>query len=109
MWLGGTELIRRKLGKDAHAMTINLLLNSEGKKMGKTESGAVWLDAEKTSPYDFFQYWRNVSDEDVIKCLKMFLLPDIRLSSECTCYKQIFWKLFFPFLIINSSSKRSFA
>ena len=69
--LGGTELIRRKLGKDAHAMTINLLLNSEGKKMGKTESGAVWLDAEKTSPYDFFQYWRNVSDEDVIKCLKM--------------------------------------
>ncbi|MBO5030618.1 MAG: tyrosine--tRNA ligase [Lachnospiraceae bacterium] len=69
--LGGTELIRRKLGKDAYAMTINLLLNSEGKKMGKTESGAVWLDAEKTSPYDFFQYWRNVSDADVIKCLKM--------------------------------------
>lgn len=69
--LGGTELIRRKLGKDAHAMTINLLLNSEGKKMGKTESGAVWLDAEKTSPYEFFQYWRNVSDTDVIKCLKM--------------------------------------
>ncbi len=69
--LGGTELIRRKLGKDAHAMTINLLLNSEGKKMGKTESGAVWLDPEKTSPYEFFQYWRNVSDADVIKCLKM--------------------------------------
>ncbi len=69
--LGGTELIRRKLGKDAYAMTINLLLNSEGKKMGKTESGAVWLDAEKTSPYEFFQYWRNVSDADVIKCLKM--------------------------------------
>lgn len=69
--LGGTELIRRKLGKDAHAMTINLLLNSEGKKMGKTESGAVWLDAQKTSPYEFFQYWRNVSDADVIKCLKM--------------------------------------
>ena len=69
--LGGTELIRRKLGKDAYAMTINLLLNSEGKKMGKTEKGAVWLDAEKTSPFDFFQYWRNVSDEDVIKCLKM--------------------------------------
>jgi len=69
--LGGTELIRRKLGKDAYAMTINLLLNSEGKKMGKTESGAVWLDAEKTSPYEFFQYWRNVSDTDVIKCLKM--------------------------------------
>ena len=69
--LGGTELIRRKLGKDAYAMTINLLLNSEGKKMGKTESGAVWLDPEKTSPYDFYQYWRNVSDADVIKCIKM--------------------------------------
>ena len=69
--LGGTELIRKKLGKDAHAMTITLLLNSEGKKMGKTEKGAVWLDAEKTSPYDFFQYWRNVADADVIKCLKM--------------------------------------
>ena len=69
--LGGTELIRRKLGKDAYAMTINLLLNSEGKKMGKTESGAVWLDPEKTSPYEFFQYWRNVADADVIKCLKM--------------------------------------
>ena len=69
--LGGTELIRRKLGKDAYAMTINLLLNSEGKKMGKTESGAVWLDAEKTSPYDFYQYWRNVADADVIHCIKM--------------------------------------
>ncbi len=69
--LGGTELIRRKLGKDAYAMTINLLLNSEGKKMGKTQSGAVWLDPEKTSPYDFYQYWRNVDDADVIKCLKM--------------------------------------
>ncbi len=69
--LGGTELIRRKLGKDAYAMTINLLLNSEGKKMGKTESGAVWLDANKTSPYEFYQYWRNVADADVIKCLKM--------------------------------------
>ena len=69
--LAGTELIRRKLGKDAHAMTINLLLNSEGKKMGKTQSGAVWLSAEKTSPYDFYQYWRNVDDGDVIKCLKM--------------------------------------
>ena len=69
--LGGTELIRKKLGKDAHAMTITLLLNSEGKKMGKTEKGAVWLDAEKTSPYEFFQYWRNVNDADVIKCLKM--------------------------------------
>lgn len=69
--LGGTELIRRKLGKNAYAMTINLLLNSEGKKMGKTQSGAVWLDPEKTSPYDFYQYWRNVDDADVIKCLKM--------------------------------------
>ncbi|MFQ9115733.1 tyrosine--tRNA ligase [uncultured Eubacterium sp.] len=69
--LGGTELIRRKLGKDASAMTINLLLNSEGKKMGKTVSGAVWLDPEKTSPYEFYQYWRNVDDADVIKCLKM--------------------------------------
>ena len=69
--LGGTELIRRKLGKDAYAMTINLLLNSEGKKMGKTESGAVWLDAKKTSPYEFYQYWRNGADADVIKCIKM--------------------------------------
>ena len=69
--LGGTELIRRKLGKDAHAMTITLLLNSEGKKMGKTQSGAVWLDPEKTSPFDFYQYWRNVDDADVIKCIKM--------------------------------------
>ena len=69
--LGGTELIRRKLGKDAYAMTINLLLNSEGKKMGKTQSGVVWLDPEKTSPFDFFQYWRNVSDSDVLKCIRM--------------------------------------
>ena len=69
--LGGTELIRKKLGKDAYAMTITLLLNSEGKKMGKTQSGAVWLDPEKTSPYDFYQYWRNVADADVMKCLKM--------------------------------------
>ena len=69
--LGGTELIRRKLGKDAYAMTINLLLNSEGKKMGKTQSGAVWLDPNKTSPFEFFQYWRNVGDSDVIKCLRM--------------------------------------
>ena len=69
--LGGTELIRRKLGKDAYAMTINLLLNSEGKKMGKTQKGAVWLDADKTSPFDFYQYWRNVDDADVVKCLKM--------------------------------------
>ncbi len=69
--LGGTELIRKKLGKDAYAMTITLLLNSEGKKMGKTEKGAVWLDPDKTSPYDFYQYWRNVGDSDVIKCIKM--------------------------------------
>ena len=69
--LGGTELIRKKLGKDAYAMTITLLLNSEGKKMGKTQKGAVWLDANKTTPYEFFQYWRNVDDADVIKCLKM--------------------------------------
>ena len=69
--LGGTELIRRKLGKDAHAMTITLLLNSEGNKMGKTAKGAVWLDPEKTSPYEFYQYWRNVADADVLKCLRM--------------------------------------
>ena len=69
--LGGTELIRRKLGKDAYAMTINLLLTSEGKKMGKTQKGALWLDAEKTSPYEFYQYWRNIDDADVIKCIKM--------------------------------------
>ena len=69
--LGGTELIRRKLGKDAHAMTITLLLNSEGKKMGKTASGAVWLDPNKTTPFDFYQYWRNVGDEDVLKCIRM--------------------------------------
>lgn len=69
--LGGTELIRRKLGKDAYAMTITLLLNSEGKKMGKTEKGAVWLDPEKTTPFEFFQYWRNVADADVLKCIKM--------------------------------------
>ena len=75
--LGGTELIRRKLGKDAYAMTITLLLNSEGKKMGKTEKGAVWLDPAKTSPYDFFQYWRNVADADVIKCLKMLTFVPI--------------------------------
>ena len=74
--LGGTELIRRKLGKDAHAMTITLLLNSEGKKMGKTQSGAVWLDPNKTSPFEFYQYWRNIDDADVINCLrKMTFLP----------------------------------
>ncbi len=80
--LGGTELIRKKLGKDAHAMTINLLLNSEGQKMGKTVGGAVWLDAEKTSPYDFFQYWRNVGDNDVIKCLKMLTFIPIEEIEE---------------------------
>ncbi len=80
--LGGTELIRKKLGKDAHAMTITLLLNSEGKKMGKTEKGAVWLDAQKTSPYDFFQYWRNVGDADVIKCLKMLTFVPVEEIEE---------------------------
>ena len=80
--LGGTELIRRKLGKDAYAMTITLLLNSEGKKMGKTENGAVWLDAEKTSPYDFFQYWRNVGDADVIKCMKMLTFMSLDEIAE---------------------------
>lgn len=80
--LGGTELIRRKLGKDAYAMTITLLLNSEGKKMGKTEKGAVWLDPEKTSPYEFFQYWRNVADADVIKCLKMLTFVPVEQIEE---------------------------
>jgi tyrosyl-tRNA synthetase len=80
--LGGTELIRKKLGKDAHAMTITLLLNSEGKKMGKTAAGAVWLDPEKTSPYDFYQYWRNVGDDDVLKCIKMLtFLPLEEISA----------------------------
>lgn len=80
--LGGTELIRKKLGKDAYAMTITLLLNSEGKKMGKTEKGAVWLDPEKTSPYEFYQYWRNVGDADVIKCLKMLTFIPIEEIEE---------------------------
>ncbi|MBQ9209361.1 MAG: tyrosine--tRNA ligase [Oscillospiraceae bacterium] len=80
--LSGTELIRKKLGKDAHAMTITLLTNSEGKKMGKTEKGAVWLDPEKTSPYDFFQYWRNVGDGDVIKCLKLLTFIPIEEIEE---------------------------
>ena len=80
--LGGTELIRRKLGKDAYAMTINLLLNSEGKKMGKTESGAVWLDPNKTSPFDFYQYWRNVADADVLKCLRMLTFLPLEQISE---------------------------
>ena len=80
--LGGIELIRKKLGKDAYAMTITLLLNSEGKKMGKTEKGAVWLDPEKTSPYEFYQYWRNVGDADVIKCLKMLTFVPIEEIEE---------------------------
>ena len=80
--LGGTELIRKKLGKDTYAMTITLLLNSEGKKMGKTEKGAVWLDPEKTSPYEFYQYWRNVGDADVIKCLKMLTFVPIEEIEE---------------------------
>ena len=80
--LGGTELIRKKLGKDAHAMTITLLLNSEGKKMGKTQKGAVWLDPAKTSPYEFFQYWRNIDDADVIKCMKMLTFLPIEQIEE---------------------------
>ena len=80
--LGGTELIRSKLGKDAHAMTITLLLNSEGKKMGKTQSGAVWLDPEKTSPYEFYQYWRNVGDADVLKCLRMLTFLPLEQIDE---------------------------
>ncbi|MBO5340965.1 MAG: tyrosine--tRNA ligase [Oscillospiraceae bacterium] len=80
--LGGTELIRRKLGKDAHAMTITLLLNSEGKKMGKTAKGAVWLDPNKTSPYDFYQYWRNVGDGDVLKCLRMLTFLPLEQIDE---------------------------
>ncbi len=80
--LGGTELIRRKLGKDAYAMTITLLLNSEGKKMGKTQSGAVWLDPNKTSPFDFYQYWRNVDDADVLKCLRMLTFLPLEQIDE---------------------------
>jgi len=80
--LGGTELIRRKLGKNAYAMTITLLLNSEGKKMGKTQSGAVWLDPEKTSPFDFYQYWRNVGDADVLKCLRMLTFLPLEQINE---------------------------
>ena len=80
--LGGTELIRRKLGKDAYAMTITLLMNSEGKKMGKTANGAVWLDANKTSPFEFFQYWRNVSDRDVLKCIRMLTFLPLEQIEE---------------------------
>ena len=85
--LGGTELIRRKLGKDAHAMTITLLLNSEGKKMGKTQKGAVWLDPNKTTPFEFFQYWRNVSDADVIKCLKMLTFLPLEEIEKMESYE----------------------
>lgn len=85
--LGGTELIRRKLGKDAHAMTITLLLNSEGKKMGKTQKGAVWLDPNKTTPFEFFQYWRNVGDADVIKCLKMLTFLPLEQIEEMEKYE----------------------
>lgn len=95
--LGGTELIRRKLGKDAYAMTITLLLTSDGKKMGKTQGGAVWLDPEKTTPYDFYQYWRNVGDEDVLKCIRMLtFLPLEEIDamsgwegSQLNCAKEI--------------------
>ena len=85
--LGGTELIRRKLSKDAHAMTITLLLNSEGKKMGKTASGAVWLDPNKTSPYDFYQYWRNVEDADVLKCIRMLTFLPLEQIDEMDGWK----------------------
>ena len=80
--LGGTELIRKKLGKDAYAMTITLLLNSEGKKMGKTASGAVWLDPNKTSPFEFYQYWRNVGDQDVLKCIRMLTFLPLEQIDE---------------------------
>ena len=85
--LGGTELIRRKLGKDAHAMTITLLLNSEGKKMGKTAAGAVWLDPNKTSPYEFYQYWRNVDDADVMKCIRMLTFLPLEQINEMDSWK----------------------
>ena len=85
--LGGTELIRKKLGKDAHAMTITLLLNSEGKKMGKTAKGAVWLDPNKTSPFEFFQYWRNVDDADVLKCIRMLTFLPLEQIDEMADWK----------------------
>ena len=85
--LGGTELIRRKLSKDAHAMTITLLLNSEGKKMGKTAKGAVWLDPNKTSPFDFYQYWRNVEDADVLKCIRMLTFLPLEQINEMDSWK----------------------
>ena len=85
--LGGTELIRRKLGKDAHAMTITLLLNSEGKKMGKTAKGAVWLDPNKTTPYEFYQYWRNVDDADVMKCIRMLTFLPLEQINEMDSWK----------------------
>ncbi|MDE7238295.1 MAG: tyrosine--tRNA ligase, partial [Lachnospiraceae bacterium] len=85
--LGGTELIRRKLGKDAHAMTITLLLNSEGNKMGKTQSGAVWLDPNKTSPFEFYQYWRNVADADVLKCIRMLTFLPLEQIDEMDAWE----------------------
>ena len=88
--LGGTELIRRKLGKDAHAMTITLLLNSEGKKMGKTAKGAVWLDPNKTTPFDFFQYWRNIDDADVMKCLRMLVHGEEEANKARDAAKALF-------------------
>jgi tyrosyl-tRNA synthetase len=85
--LAGTELIRRKLGKDASAMTITLLLNSEGKKMGKTQSGAVWLDPNKTSPFDFYQYWRNIADADVLKCIRMLTFLPLEQIDEMEAWE----------------------
>ena len=85
--LGGTELIRRKLGKDAHAMTITLLLNAEGNKMGKTAKGAVWLDPNKTSPFDFYQYWRNIDDADVLKCIRMLTFLPLEQIDEMDTWK----------------------
>ena len=87
--LGGTELIRRKLGKDAHAMTITLLLNSEGNKMGKTQSGAVWLDPDKTSPFEFYQYWRNVADADVLKCIRMLTFLPLEQINEMDAWEGV--------------------
>ena len=85
--LGGTELIRKKLGKDAHAMTITLLTDSQGKKMGKTAGNAVWLDPEKTSPYDFYQYWRNVGDDDVLKCIRMLTFIPLEEIDEMSSWE----------------------
>lgn len=99
--LGGTELIRRKLGEDASAMTITLLLNSEGKKMGKTVSGAVWLDAEKTSPFEFYQYWRNVDDADVVKCLKMLTFLPLEEIEKMEQWQEVNLIRLRKFLLMN--------